>query len=91
MTGKNVKQKLDLSKAKKYAPPNATLFHDPRFHRIRGCYRIGGYRETHGCALSVGQDVACRVVLTWLWNHHVKLHPKEKVPFDFPFTLDESS
>ena len=59
-----VHTRLDLTKAKKYLPPSAKLYHDTKTHRIRGFY--GDSRLSHGCDLSVGQDVACRAVFTLL-------------------------
>jgi len=83
-------QKLNLTNVKKYAPPNSQLFHDPTQDRIRGYYHIGGRRPSHGCSLSFGIDVACRVVVDWLWVQHLQHHPKAIKPWDFPYTIEEA-
>ena len=80
-----VHARLDLTKAKKYLPPSAKLYHYTKTHRIRGFY--GDSRLSHGCDLSLGQDVACRVVLTWLWKARKRLHPNETIPFEFSFEV----
>ena len=59
--------KLDLNKAKKYKPDRAVLHHCPYSQRIRGFCEWLPSRDSHGCSLAYGQDVACRVVLSWLW------------------------
>ena len=80
------KTKLNLRIAKKYAPRNTLLFHDPKVGRIRG-YMEKGRGKSHGCNLSVGHDMACRVVLSWLWKQHLKMFPQEECRHDFSFDL----
>ena len=60
--------KLDLNKARKYAPDQSVLHHCPLSERIRGFCQWLPARDSHGCSLCWGQDVACRVVLEWLWT-----------------------
>ena len=80
--------KLNLRNAKRYAPRDVLLFHDPLMSRIRG-YMDKGRGQSHGCNLSVGQDVACRVVLQWLWAQHLKRFPHEECKHDLSYELPE--
>ena len=85
--GTKVQQKLDLNKAKKYAPPQSQLHHCPFSERIRGFCMWLDHRPSHGCSLSFSQDVACRVVLEWLWMMWRQSHPEQPIPFEFPYEL----
>ena len=81
-----VKVKLDLVKAKKYLPPKASFWYEPKIDRIRGS--IGnGHGASHSCSMSVGQDVACRVVLEWLWARHKSMNTEARVLWQFPCEL----
>ena len=46
-------------------------------------------RPSRGCLLAHGQNVACRVVLTWLWEQYKKAFPTADVPYSFPLPCDE--
>ena len=79
-----VMHKLDLMNCKAYAPPHSVLFHCPTSRRIRGYFCIDKSRPSRGCLLTHGQNVACRVVLTWLWEQYKKAFPSQEVLFSFP-------
>ena len=81
---KVISVKLSLANAKLYCPPHTVLFHCPNTHRIRGYYCFGGARPSHGCLLAHGQDIACRVVLAWLWERHLRAHPTATALYTFP-------
>ena len=84
--GKVVKQRLDLTKAKKFLPPHTSIYHYAPTNRIRGF--IGNERVGRGCDLSKGQDVACRVVLTKLWELHHQRNPRSIIAWEFPLDLE---
>ena len=84
------KTKLNLRTAKKYAPKDVLIYHDPVENRLRG-YMDKGRGPSHGCNLSLGQDTACRVVLTFLWGQHVKRFPDEVCPHDLSYDLGKAS
>lgn len=78
------KIKLDLNKARKYKPDKSVLHHCPYSERIRGfCEWLPG-RDSHGCSLAYTQDVAVRVVLTWLWSMWSLSNPGKPIPYEFP-------
>ena len=84
-----VKVKLDLVKAKKYLPPKASLWYEPKSDRIRGA--IGkGHGASHSCSMSVGQDVACRVVLEWLRARAKSLNKEVRILLEFPYELPDN-
>ena len=83
--GKVVHHKLDFQKSKKVLQPNSKLCHYAPTFRIRGYY--GSKRCSHGCDLSQGADVACRVVLEWLWQQHKRHFPKSTIAWEFPYEL----
>ena len=80
------KTKLHLRTAKRYAPRDVLLFHDPVANRLRG-YMDKARGPSHGCSLSVEQDVACRVVLKFLWDQHLKRFPDEVCPHDLSYVI----
>ena len=85
-TGRAVTQRLDLTVAKRYAPPDVMLYHETTQDGIKGLLGRGRGRS-HSCSMAYGLDVALRVVLVWCWDRHLERNPGQTCPFDFPFTL----
>ena len=86
-----IDKKLDLLTCKSFAPPHSVVFHDPTTHRIRGYFCLEKRRPSRGCLLAHGQNVACRVVLTWLCQRYAKAFPGAPVRYSFPLPDDESA
>ena len=84
--GRAVLQRLDLTNAKRYAPPDVMIYHETTQNRIKG-FLDRGRGQSHSCAMAYGLDVALRVVLVWCWDRHIERHPSETCPFDFPFDV----